>query len=119
MAMKTKTISLDGLRHDQVARLTRMRNEMLGWEFVGCAVDIDDDYFWCRGARVRGLGEAELFKDAAAAEKAIEARIRSGPDDERELTVVGVYRKDDEWQSGPCLPLPMEREKGPAHLARR
>jgi hypothetical protein len=100
-----KTLSIEGLRPDQVRRLTEMRDEMLGWQFVGCAVDIDDDYYWSRGDRVRCIEDAEHFKDATAAKRAIETRIRGGGAyDEREFTVVGVYRKGDEWDRGPCQP---------------
>lgn len=100
----TTILSLKGLRPDQVSRLTSLRDEMLGWQFVGCAVDIDGDYYWSRGDRVRSIDEAEVFTDAKAAHVAIKHCIRCGPHDGRELTVVGVYRKADGWELGPCQP---------------
>lgn len=97
-------MSLKGLRPDQIQALVRARDEALGWEFVGCAVDIDRDYYWAAdGDRVRGLEEAGLFPDRAAAEREITTVIRTPGDTEdcRDLTVVGVYRKGDEWDEGP------------------
>ena len=102
--MSEETLSLKGLRPDQIQVLVRARDEALGWEFVGCAVDIDRDYYWAAdGDRVRGLEEAGLFPDRAAAEREIATVIRTPGDTEdcRELTVVGVYRKGDEWDEGP------------------
>lgn len=97
-------LSIKGLRPEQVSRLTAIRDKMLGWLFVGCAIDVDHDHFWKRGNLVRDVGEAQLFTNATKAEREIERRVRSGCDDERVLTVVGVYRKDDEWDTGPPMP---------------
>lgn len=99
-----KYLSIEGLRPDQVRQLTIIRDNMLGWRFVGCAIDVDSDHLWNRGSLVRALGEAQLFKSAAKAELEIERRIRGGDDDDRMLTVVGVYRKGDEWEPGPAVP---------------
>lgn len=106
-----KALSLEGLRPDQASLLRTMRDKMLGWRFVGCAIDIDGDHYWQRGSLVRAVGEAQHFKSAAKAELAIERSVRSGDDDERVLSVVGVYRKGDEWDTGPAVPpLAMARQ---------
>jgi hypothetical protein len=97
-------LSLEGLLPEQAGLLRTMRDKMLGWRFVGCAIDIDGDYYWQRGSVVRAVGEAQHFKSAAKAELEIERRVRSGDDDERVLSVVGVYRKGDDWDTGPAVP---------------
>ena len=99
------TLSLEGLRPDQIRRLTKMRDEMLGWQFMGCAVDIDGDYYWNDDDEpVRGLDSATIYPDEAAATHAIDETIRPCVGEESELKIVGAYRKGDEWDRGPCQP---------------
>ncbi len=98
-----KTLSLEGLRPDQAARLTRMRDEMLGWLFVGCAVDINDDYYWNEDDEpARSLEDATIYTDEAAATRAINDTIRPCEGEDSMLKIVGVYRKGDELDRGPC-----------------
>lgn len=98
----TKTLSLAGLRPDQICRLTRLIADMRAEKLVGYAIDIDQDYLWCRGDIVRVPEDAELFATPDAARKAIKTRVRNGADDERVLTVVAVYRTGDDWRTEPC-----------------
>lgn len=100
--MSDKTLSLDGLRPDQICRLRALLADMRSEKLVGYAIDIDDDYLWCRGDVVRLPEEAELFPCEAAALATIETKIREGADDERVLTVLAVYQAGGEWRTGPC-----------------
>jgi hypothetical protein len=97
-----KTLSLAGLRPDQIRRLTRLLADMRAEKLVGYAVDIDQDYLWCRGDIVRVPEEAELFPNVEAAKKAIRTKVRDGANDGRVLTVLAVYRAGDDWRTGPC-----------------
>ena len=105
-AKKPSALMLDisGLRADQIRKLTRMRDAMRGWKFIGCIVDIDGDYWWTRGTITRELEKAERFKDAAAAQHEIDTKIRDGADDERVFTIQGLYQNGDEFDTGPTEP---------------
>jgi hypothetical protein len=106
------TLSLAGLRPDQIERLTATRDDLFGWEHVGCAVttDNDDCYFWSNNDRASDIEAASIYVSRAEAEREIIETIRPAlglADDERELTVVGVYRKGDEYDTGPADPQPL------------
>lgn len=93
------TISVEGLRPDQIARLEAMRDDMLGWVYIGCAVYIDRDFYLTGQGRTYLIDEAETYQFVHQAQEIVNT-IRED-DDDREFVIVGIYRKGDKWERGP------------------
>jgi hypothetical protein len=96
--MNKKTISVEGLRPDQIKRLEAMRNDMLGWQFVGYAIAVGPDgYLWPNDTH-GGEDKANAFSTPTGALEEF-VTIQSALGDDVELSVVELYRNGDLWET--------------------
>lgn len=98
-SQQRSTISVDGLRPDQVRRLQSLLDDMRGWQFVGHAIAVGSDaYLWPNDTH-GGEDKADVFATAGLAQAEF-ATIRAAmvdDDEELELAVVQLYKKGDVW----------------------
>ena len=89
------TLDVSGLRRDQVRRLMRLRDDMLGWTKLGFAVEIDegDWYLTADGSRAT-IGAAKIYEHPG---DAIKDAKRAGDGEAR--CAVAIFEKDGEREA--------------------